>query len=139
MMCFEANFRCFEKELRKARGLDARKRRQTCPTCIFKDVKRETLERVETLIEGPEARVSRLDEEEMALEVAGSHEWDPSTPVLVDGIPCPVIHAEPDKLWLEGIPASDPPECVSQPALLGSVPAVFRAFGGEWSKRWLET
>ena len=120
--CFDANFRAFEQNLRKIRGQEARARRKLCPTQIFRDVKRDTLDRVETLVEGPVANVSCVVQDKMAVELAPAQDWDPAKPVMVDGVPCSVIHAEPDKLWLAELPDSAKPSSqVAQPKLVGSV------------------
>ena len=59
--------------------------------------------------------------------------------MLLDGAPCPVAHAGPDKLWLAELPDTVKMNGqVTQPTLVGSVQDVFRAFGEEWLKSWLK-
>ena len=134
--CFEANFRAFESELLAHRRKLARTRRAQLPSLIFKDIQRVRSCPVTTLVEGPEARVSRVIEEDFSLIVEPEQDWDPAAPVFVDGCPVMPVHVEPDQLWLSRSPAPDA-RLVRQERHLATLPDLFRAFGEAWSARWL--
>ena len=78
------------------------------------------MERVETMVEGPVANISCVDQAEVAVELEPVQTWDPSRPLILDGAPCLVIHAEPEKIWLAELPDTVKINGrVTQPTLVG--------------------
>ena len=134
--CFEANFRSFEKELLSHRRRLARVRRAQLPMLVFRDIQRARSCPVTTLVEGPQAAVCHVDEEDFSLSVEPEQEWIPNSPFFVDGRPTMPIHVEPDKIWLDHRP-SEAPVKVHQERHLATLTDLFRAFGEAWSARWL--
>ena len=135
-LCFEANFREFEKGLLRDRKVLAKTRRLLDPNVAFKDVQARKACPVTSLVEGPSAMVEQVCPEEVAVEVEPA-QWTDGSTVFIGPQSAAVLHAEPDKLWLDHLPSgAKVGDRAHQTTLLGSLPALFAAFAEEWSQRW---
>ena len=135
-MHFESHFRNYEKALLRTRCQKARQRRADDPQIIFRDIKGEPPAPVQLLVHRTRASVTGADPEFQAIEVHPPQKWDPSRSLLLDGKPYAIVHAEPDKLWIDPFPDSEIPTIASQEIELGDLPSIFQAFGKEWQARW---
>ena len=135
-LSFEANVAHLEKALNQRRRRDARAKRVNNPYLVFKDVKAAGACPVETLLEGPESLVEASEPEDCSVILQTPIQLDPAMPVTVNQNLCNVVHAEPDRLWLDRTEPVAPGSKVRQDRLLGALPDMFQAFGAEWGRRW---
>ena len=56
--------------------------------------------------------------------------------MVVAGKSRTLIHATPDKLWVDDVSGVVPGTVVRQETATGDLPSLFRAFGNEWEKWW---
>ena len=130
------NLTQMEKLLNKTRVAHAKQRRQDDPNLIFKDIKKEAPKPCQTLLHSCRARVVDIDEEELALVVDPPQQWDPAVELLGGEGKMDIIHAEPDKIWVDAIPPDIMGNPVHQDKYMGQLTDMFHEFGQEWSKRW---
>ena len=135
-LTFQANVDHLEKNLSKIRKRDARAKRANIPFLVFKDIKAEGPSPVETLVEGPPVKVVETCPEESAVVLSEAASFDVQRHVCVDQKVCRLIHAEPDKLWLDTVDAVPAGALVQQDTLVGSLTDLFRVVGREWGRRW---
>ena len=133
---FLVEVRTLETHLIAAKKAYAQGCRERNPSKIYQDVKKPFAQPVETLLSFTKTKVSMIDVEDSAIELDPAVTFDPSQPILVNGQPVVVHHAEPDKLWLESLPDTPPGASVVQSVYLGALPEVFEAFHEQWRKRW---
>ena len=132
----EKQLRQFEKELNKHRMQAARVRRQDDPNVIFRDLRADPPQPVQMLVNQTQAKVTCVDHQDFSIEVQPTAEWNPNRPVFVNGVPIPIIHGEPDKLWLETCEKIEEDDIVTQDDYVGELTQLFDSFGKEWTKRW---
>ena len=130
---FEACFRDLESQLKKHTRKLAQQRRVDNPSLIFRDMKPDQAEPVETLVSGTKARV-RADEGLVVLD--GSPAWVPELPFHVGERALEVHHTEEECLWGD-VASLRPNDLVRQDVLLGDLPQIFQAFAKEWIQRWI--
>ena len=133
---FEQTFRSWETELVRTRVAQAKKRRQDHPHVIFQDLKADSSAPVQMLVDTRLSRVTSVDASEHAIEVHPPQQWSAEEPVQIQDTLHDPIHSEPDKLWLEDIQSIQAGDRITQNQIIGDLPALFHAFGQEWSKRW---
>eukprot|EP00435_Cladocopium_sp_Y103_P013896 s4170_g3.t1 len=133
---FETKLRQFEKLLARSRVADAKQRRHQDPNVIFKDLQSEAQLPCQTLLQRNQANVVAVDEDEMALEIHPPQEWDRQSTLATAAGPVQIVHAEPDKLWVDRVDATMLEKPVSQETLVGEITDMFEAFRLEWVKRW---
>ena len=134
---FHENLKAHEKQLLSVRKKAARQRRLDDPRLLFRDLKGERAEPVETLVEGPSAVVAEVDEANGSAVLVGETQWCPHDLFLVGQTPVEIHHAEPDCLFgdVRQVKTGD---VIQQRKCLGSLPQLFEAFSQEWSKRWVK-
>ena len=91
---------------------------------------------VESLLVGNQTVVSALCVEDSALELDPPCIFDDDAPVLAGGHVLDIIHAEPDKIWVENLHGITEKTPVTQSKLVGTLPDLFEAFHEQWRKRW---
>ena len=125
-----------EKTLNKARVAQAKQRRLDDPNVIFKDLQKEPPKPCQTLLKPCRALITAIDEEESAILVEPSQPWDPAQEVYTPDKRLQIMHAEPDKLWVDKVCDDLVGQPVKQDQYMGQLNAIFDAFGSEWSRRW---
>ena len=131
----EAELRQYEKAQLKYRVHKAKLRRNENPNLIFKDLRGESPAPLQALVDTHQSRVTTVDSTDFSVEVFPSHEWKEGS-IFVDGHPHTIIHAEPDKVWLDSIEGIQPNSRVTQETLVGDLPTLFDKFATEWKTRW---
>ena len=126
-----------ERQLQATKRMSARLRRQQKPSLLFRDMKGEGPQQVETLVEGPKAVVEEVRPDEGCGTLVSDVQWLPDVPFLSGNLPLEVHHAKADCL-LAKVHALAPRSVVRQHRPLGSLPELFKAFADEWSKRWVK-
>lgn len=111
-----------EDRLKQAKRAHAIQQRQDTPNLIYRDLKLPAPLPVESLLVGNQTTVSMVCVEDSALEL---------DPHVLD-----IIHAAPDKLWVENLHDITAKTCVTQSKLVGALPDLFEAFHEQWRKRW---
>lgn len=126
----------YEKLLNKSRISQAKKRRIDDPNVIFRDLKKESPKPCHSLLHTSRATITEVDESDLSITVDPPQDWDPQQDAQLPDGTVSIVHAEPDKLWVDRVN----PEMVGQPLkqdrYTGQVIEMFHAFGVEWSKRW---
>eukprot|EP00435_Cladocopium_sp_Y103_P045918 s870_g13.t1 len=97
----EASLLTLEKVLNKTRVDQAKRRRADDPNLIFRDLKKEPLKPCQTLLHTNRARIIEVDTHEHALVVDPPQSWDAESEIMLEGNKLSLIHAEPDKLWVQ--------------------------------------
>ena len=88
-----------EKRLVAGRRKYAKRRREEDPNILFRDLKGERAEPVETLVEGPSALVSEVDAAMGSVTFDREVDWRRDAPFLVGQSPLDIHHVEPDCLF----------------------------------------
>ena len=132
----EKQLRKFEADLDKQRMQAARKRRQDDPNVIFRDLRTDPPQPVQMLINQIKSTITHVDEEDHSVEVQPPVAWKDDRPVIINGIQVPVIHSEPDKLWLEDVTHASEHDSIVQEEYVGELTKLFESFGKEWTNRW---
>lgn len=132
----EKQLRTFELNLNKQRMQAARQRRHDDPNVIFRDLRSDPPQPVQMLVNQSQSTVTSVDPEDFSIEVQPPGKWDSSQPIRINGVPVPIIHSEPDKLWLEDISQATEDAKVTQEEYIGEIRTLFESFGNEWAKRW---
>ena len=133
---FSQHFRAMEKALLQSRVAQARHRRADDPMIIFRDLQGDPPAPVQMLVQKTKASVTGVDPEEQAFDVDPPQQWDPDKPLLLDRQAVSIVHAEPDRLWVDPMPADPAPRVASQETDVSSLPDIVHAFRCEWQKRW---
>ena len=133
---FDSKLVQLEKVLNKARIATAKKRRQDDVNIIFKDLKKESPKPCTTLLHAARAQVVEANPEDQSITLEPPQAWKENQPIWTDQGPMEVIHAEPDKLWLQQDPAQLVGTQVKQDEYIGQINNMFQAFQDEWVKRW---
>lgn len=128
--------RSLEDRLKQAKKAHAVQQRQDSPHIIFRDLKMPAPMPVESLLVGNQTVVSALCVEDSALELDPPCIFDDDAPVLAGGHVLDIIHAEPDKIWVENLHGITEKTPVTQSKLVGTLPDLFEAFHEQWRKRW---
>jgi hypothetical protein len=102
---FDSKLVQLEKVLNKARIATAKKRRQDDVNIIFRDLKKESPKPCTTLLHAARAQVVEANPEDQSITLEPPQAWKENQPIWTDQGPMEVIHAEPDKLWLQQDPA----------------------------------
>ena len=106
------------------------------PMVIFKDLKQPAAQPVQMLLNKPAATVTAVDQPDQAVEVAPNQKWDATIPLQLPNGSSHVIHAEPDKLWVDQLHDVEVGDKIYQDQYVGELTELFRQFGQEWTKRW---
>ena len=106
------------------------------PMVIFKDLKQPAAQPVQMLLNKPAATVIAVDQPDQAVEVAPNQKWDATIPLQLPNGSSHVIHAEPDKLWVDQLHDVEVGDKIYQDQYVGELTELFRQFGQEWTKRW---
>lgn len=133
---FEKYLRRWEQELRQSRVHTAKQRRQDDPNVIFQDLKAEPPKPIQMLLDTSQARAVAVNHDSQAIEVEPNQEWQEQQPVSIAEQGRNIIHAEPDKLWVDDVSNCKERDIVLQQVPIGNLHELFSRFGLEWSKRW---
>ena len=133
---FHLELQAFEKALNQHRTASAKQRRVDDPNVIFQDLKQQPPQPVQMLLNRPHATVVEVDVENNAVVVEPEQDWHESCPLQLPGGASQVVHAEPDKVWVDDLRGVQLGDRVSQEQFVGELNALFQQFGKEWKKRW---
>ena len=128
--------RHLEADLRKSSRQYARSRRAADPLLIFEDIKTGSAPGVDLFVEPLQARVVECRAEDFSLILDCPCPWDTTAPILHDGQPLPVIHAEGDQIWLDSLPNLPVNSKIAQVKCTGQTEDILQAFEDVWRARW---
>ena len=128
--------RQLEKQLRNSSRQYARSRRAADPMLIFADLKQGNAPGVELFVEPLQARVVECRSEDQSLILDRAQAWVDDTPILCDGRPLPIIHADSDQVWLDPMPDIPLQAQLVQVKCTGLTQDILEAFEQAWSDRW---
>ena len=129
-------FRAMETDLQKASRLYARMRRESNPNAIFQDLRNSQFSGGEILIKSQPAIVLEVREDEHQLVLDRPVSFDSANPVMCQGQPLEVIHAEHDAVWVEHCDHIAPGHVITQESRSGTTPELFHMFLTTWKAMW---
>lgn len=132
----QQELRKYEKDLNKRRVQKAKQRRIDDPHVIFKDLKSEAPAPIQALVDTTSARVAEIDTEDYAIVVEQETPWMVDQPIVLPNCTANIIHAEPDKVWVDKIEGIQVGEIARQEQYIGDLTELFHRFGTAWSARW---
>lgn len=127
--------RSLEAQLTKNSRQYAKPRRAQNPNVIFQDVKEPSQGGPEILARSLIAEIEHVDPAQLMVSLSHAQEWS-DQPILCNGKPLPVIHADHDGIWLESVDGLTPGMSVSQVQVQGTVPELSEEFLSTWKQRW---
>ena len=77
-----------------------------------------------------------MDNEDQAIVVDPECKWFEDQPVVFPNGTASVIHAEPDKLWVDSVQGANIGDVVKQEQYIGDLTDLFNRFGKAWEARW---
>eukprot|EP00435_Cladocopium_sp_Y103_P012744 s1175_g3.t1 len=133
---FHRCLQSFEKSLNCQRTAAAKQRRIDDPMVIFRDLKNPSPQPVQMLLNQPKAAISHVDPEDNSIELHREQDWDSEVSLQTPAGVIPIVHAEPDKLWIQDVATLEVGQQVHQEQYVGELTQLFEQFGQEWSRRW---
>ena len=139
-MCesFRVCLRAFEASLDQQKKSNARAKRRSDLTFVFKDCQKEKPPLVDALIQtnlGVVEQVNRDDQSIVFREPISFNEVDP---ILGKGHQLHLIQSDHDQLWVEDVHDLEPGDVVAQERAVTSDSAILHEFQNEWSQRWIK-
>jgi len=125
-----------EGQLKKSSRAYARLRRENNPNMIFQDIKTHPDKGVDLLLRPNEAIIQevRTDENALVLDRPFSHQQE--CPLVCNGQPIEVIHAEDDCLWIQDTSQVQKGDKVTQLVRIGREQELNEAFLQAWKEKW---
>ena len=130
------HFRILETNLLRKRISEAKERRAQDVNYIFRDLKEEPPQPVQMLVTDHISKVVEVDNDECAVIVEPPCAWEPDKPIVIGNAKADIVHAEPDKLWLESVTNVCQGQEVRQDLYFGELADLFKQFGEAWRTRW---
>ena len=134
---FKANVHQLERRLKTRRQKAAKQRRLDNPALICRDIRGAQAKQVEAVVDCCQTLVAQVLPDESAVVLKNPVHWRPTEGFFLNDAPLEVFHAEPDKIWGQ-IASAAVGDVVSQQRPIADLPGLFRAFGDEWSRRWMK-
>ena len=128
--------RDFEAHLKKSSRSYAKLRRERNPNMIFQDIKTQPDRGIDLLLRPLEAVVHEVRVDDSALVLDRSFEIQPDHPVVCNGAPVAIIHAEDNCLWVEDLTQIQVGDSVTQLRRLGLETDIGQAFIDAWKEKW---
>ena len=113
----------------------AKTRRLENPNIVFQDLRSDPPAPLQALIDIRKATVQAVDPDDYSIEVAPPQDWTENS-LTIDGNMKTIVHAEPDKIWLDNIDDVMTDGVVQQETMIGDLPSLFQKFAAEWKTRW---
>eukprot|EP00438_Fugacium_kawagutii_P003599 Skav221607 [mRNA] locus=scaffold1698:863164:868092:+ [translate_table: standard] len=133
---FLHELRWLEQQLRANTKQHESLKHKVNPNLIYRDVKRPKPEPVTSLLQVASSQVVQVDPEDCAIVVDPPQEFDADMPLTVQGRAFDVVHATPDKLYLNSVDAVQVDDHVQQETPVGALTDIFDAFHTQWQRRW---
>ena len=134
---FKWDVQTLETHLNKHKNYVARLRKLDDVHQLYAQVRRDPPAQVDVMFQETSASVRQVCDDELAVEFDGLHRWTSDMPVYHQGRSVQVIHAEPDKLWVDDVSGVQPGDVIVQQSGHGRVEDLFEAFALQWKKRWI--
>ena len=128
--------RDLEGQLKKSSRAYAKLRRENNPNMIFQDIKSHPEKGVDLLVRPVEAVVQEVREDDVSLVLDRSFDFHPECPVVCNGAPVEIIHAEADCLWVGDHSNIQPGDRVTQLSKLGLEHDLCQSFMQAWREKW---
>ena len=135
---FQHAVRRFESLLSQTRYRQAQLKRVKDVNLIFQDCARASPDKVDSLVLVKSFKVDEVCEDEIAIEAKDPVVLFPEIPLVCHGKAYPVLHAEPDKLWLESVDGLTNGDELIQQKVLCSDQDIMNEFVSQWSSRWIK-
>ena len=107
-----------------------------CMLYMYKTVQRDVPAQVDSLAQQVAAKVDYVDTSDSAVVLTHPVNWHAQAPLLHNGVPLQLIHAEGDKVWLDSCQDIQPGDEITQKRLVGTLPELFQAFESQWTALW---
>lgn len=128
---FQEKLRHLEKMLNQDRVHKAKQRRLDDPNVIFADLRKDPPKPCQTLLHEARARVVQVDATDLSVTVEPPQEWNSADPLNTPHGQASILHAEPDRLWLDVDPTNLLDAQVKQEHMIGHISDMFKMFQQE--------
>ena len=133
---FHVDVRKLERELGSTRRKHAITRRSELAHLVFKDIQRQSPDRVDLLLQVNSGRVHKVDHQDAIVQVEMDREIDPTQPLFIAGQCVDVIHIHHNEVCVTDASFISEGDLVRQSRFLGSAEEMFTAVEVEWKARW---
>ena len=123
---FQQDVQHFEQMLTQARTAKA----------IFADLQKPRSEPVQMLLAHAAATIETVDVEDCAVVLDSANAFETSRSIEYNGIPLPIVHLDPDKIWLASVPPLQEGDTLTQTTPILELDDIYHAFQEEWMARW---
>lgn len=134
--CFSSEVRCLERRLVQAKKTARAQAHSRNTNLIFQDTRNPMPEPVSTLLVQHKSQVTEIDADEVAVVIDPPCQFDDTRPLVLGTQVTTIVHATPDKVYLEDVEDVQVGQVVTQTEPIGALDAVFQAFHEQWRKRW---
>ena len=125
-----------ESSLKKGAYQQARSSRQQDLQFVFQDCARDQPEKVDTLIQSCEADIEQVNHADHSIVCFAPVKVDCQLPVIVKGIPHPIIHACHDQVWLTDVQGINVGDTLRQEKVVADDDSILQQFEMLWAGRW---
>lgn len=125
----------FEKALQRHRAYVNRRNKGFDMQQVYAAVKRDPPAPVEVLLHSSKGEVTKIDHDDVAVELRSEVVWDDALPLIHQGRSLAPIFVSPDKIWLESVDGIAPRDEIVQHSGLGRLEDLFQAFTEQISLR----
>ena len=133
---FRIEFRHLERQLQAARYQHAKETRKSQPNLIFKDCARDAPEVLDILVHDVTVDVEQVNIDDCSVVFTHPVCLQRDHPVVIQGVPRTIIHAEADQAWLESIDNIEVGAVARQLVSCTSDADIISAFRAVWQPRW---
>ena len=131
-----AAVRQLEQTIKQSSRQYAKMRRECDPMLVFRDLKDDPKPQANLYIAPTKAVVDEVRPDENMIVTAQPVHWDPAAPLMCNGQPLQVIHAEENAVWVDPVPQVSQGDVISQVVFAPDVAHLFESFHKTWKDRW---
>jgi len=133
---FQIDVRKLEHELRSKRRQFAATRRSELAHMVFKDIQRQSPDRVDLLLRSNAGVVKHVDHHNAIITIAADQPLVLNHPIYIAGKIMDVVHIHECEVCVTDATSIQEGDAVRQSIFTGSARDMFAAFEAEWKARW---
>ena len=135
---FRKDVRSFEVELGKQRLAEAKSRRLTDASLVFKDCMKEQPQAVDSLVRSVEIAIEEVREDDLSVVLAYPCVVSVERPLVVEGRTYEVLFACHDQVWLSSVDGLEPGLFMRQESTVTTDTGILHEFEKVWKERWIK-
>jgi len=132
----QCELRKFESELKSSSRMYARLKRDRNPNAIFQDLKEFQPHGVDLLLHQAPYKILEVRHDDCSIVLDRPADFVSDQPIVSQGRPFSVIHAEHDGLWVDDVSTVKPGDLVTQLASKGTHEELSQMFLNTWKSMW---